>query len=71
MVYFHIFLHIISVFNWVLGNYCHIVKIKKKVKKYKKKSKKVKKKKKTSLFLKISGNPEMWQNQFKWEIKAE
>ena len=23
--YFHIFLHIISVFNWVLGTYCHMV----------------------------------------------
>ena len=43
--YFHIFLHIISVFNWVLGTYCHIV-IKKK--------KKIKKK--ASLFLEISGN---------------
>ena len=33
--YFHIFLHIISVFNWVLGTYCHMVikKIKKKKKK--------------------------------------
>ena len=40
--YFHIFLHIISVFNWVLGTYCHIVK-------------KKKKKKKNSLFLEISG----------------
>ena len=29
--YFHIFLHIISVFNWVLGTYCHIVKKKKKI----------------------------------------
>ena len=27
---FHIFLHIISVFNWVLGTYCQIVKKKKK-----------------------------------------
>ena len=36
--YFHIFLHIISVFNWVLGTYCHIVfflSIKKKKKKKK------------------------------------
>ena len=41
--YFHIFLHIISVFNWVLGTYCHIV---------------IKTNKKTSLFLEISGNPE-------------
>ena len=46
--YFHIFLHIISVFNWVLGTYCHIV-IKKK-------------KKKSSLFLEISGNPEISGN---------
>ena len=48
--YFHIFLHIISVFNWVLGTYCHIL---------------IKKKKKKKLpsfwkFPEIQKFPEMW-----------
>ena len=48
--YFHIFLDIICVFNWVLGTYCHIVIWKKE------------KKKKASLFLEKSGNPEISGN---------
>ena len=55
--YFHIFLHNISVFNWVLGTYCHIV---------------IKKKKKKMLpsfwkFPEIRKFPEMW-HLWTWNV---